>query len=90
MKIKRIALALLLALAGLSMAADAAECFWGFTQAPAFASVTSATLLEARGVAVFSPAFLLATSPAIERRSGPETWMGSLYSRYLKGRIKLC
>ena len=52
MKIKKIALALLAGLPGFSMAADAADSFFEFSEAPAVASATSVTLLEARGVAV--------------------------------------
>tara|TARA_B110000003_G_scaffold273890_1_gene312520 strand:+ start:3978 stop:4217 length:240 start_codon:yes stop_codon:yes gene_type:complete len=46
MKIKKIVIALLLALPGLSMAADATESFFEFTEAPA---ATSTSLLEEHG-----------------------------------------
>ncbi|MBC8371736.1 MAG: hypothetical protein H8E25_17170 [Planctomycetes bacterium] len=50
-RLKQLALLGLCALPGLSMAADAGESFFEFTEAPA-ASVTSATLLEEGGDAV--------------------------------------
>lgn len=48
-RLKQLALLGLCALPGLSMASDTSESFFEFTEAPAVASATSATLLEERG-----------------------------------------